>query len=52
GSHNGELRLVDWSADQWLKRLDVDTGDIPSWHAKLLRDEPCLDATNTLPGRL
>ncbi|WP_104903389.1 DUF3396 domain-containing protein [Pseudomonas sp. LH1G9] len=52
GSHDGELRLVDWSADQWLKRLDVDADDIPGWRAKLLRDEPCLDATNTLPGRL
>ncbi|MEB2649459.1 DUF3396 domain-containing protein, partial [Pseudomonas canadensis] len=52
GSHDGELRLVDWSADQWLKRLDVDADDIPGWRAKLLRDEPCLDATNTLPGSL
>ena len=31
GSHDGELRLVGWSADQWLKRLDVDDGDLPGW---------------------
>ncbi|HBO3685979.1 TPA: DUF3396 domain-containing protein [Pseudomonas aeruginosa] len=52
GSHDGELRLVGWSADQWLKRLDVDESDIPAWRARLLSDEPYLDATNTLPERL
>ncbi|ARU88545.1 DUF3396 domain-containing protein [Pseudomonas sp. M30-35] len=52
GSHDGELRLVGWSADQWLKRLDVDDADIPAWRAKLLSNEPHLDATNTLPERL
>ncbi|RQB74143.1 DUF3396 domain-containing protein [Pseudomonas aeruginosa] len=52
GSHDGELRLVGWSADQWLKRLDVDESDIPAWRARLLGDEPYLDATNTLPERL
>ncbi|HBO2190548.1 TPA: DUF3396 domain-containing protein [Pseudomonas aeruginosa] len=52
GSHDGELRLVGWSADQWLKRLDVDESDIPAWRAKLLSDEAYLDATNTLPERL
>ncbi len=52
GSHDGELRLVGWSADQWLKRLDVDDGDLASWHDKLLNGEPYLDATNTLPERL
>ncbi|HCT8839237.1 DUF3396 domain-containing protein [Pseudomonas aeruginosa] len=52
GSHDGELRLVGWSADQWLKRLDVDDGDLPSWHDKLLRSEPYLDTTNTLPERI
>lgn len=51
-SHDGELRLVGWSADQWLKRLDVDEGEIPAWRTKLLGNEPCLNVTNTLPGRL
>lgn len=52
GSHDGELRLVGWSADQWLKRLDVDESEIPGWRAKLLTDEPSLDAANTLIERL
>lgn len=52
GSHDGELRLVGWSADQWLKRLDVDEGEISAWRAKLLSNEPYLDSTNTLPERL
>ncbi|WP_371228229.1 DUF3396 domain-containing protein [Pseudomonas sp. QE6] len=52
GSHDGELRLVGWSADQWLKRLDVEESEIPAWRAKLLSNEPYLDATNTLPERL
>ncbi len=52
GSHDGELRLVGWSADQWLKRLDVDESDIPAWRARLLGDEAYLDATNTLSERL
>ena len=52
GSHNGELRLVGWSADQWLKRLDVDDSELPTWRAKLLNDEPVLNTQNTLPERL
>lgn len=52
GSHDGELRLVGWSADQWLKRLDVDDSSIPAWRTKLLRDEPGLNSKNTLPERL
>ncbi|MGY2293276.1 DUF3396 domain-containing protein [Pseudomonas sp. SDO528_S397] len=52
GSHDGELRLVGWSADQWLKRLDVDEADIPAWREKLLNNEPHLDATTTLSERL
>ncbi|MGE7955067.1 DUF3396 domain-containing protein [Pseudomonas sp. NPDC089530] len=52
GSHDGELRLVGWSADQWLKRLDVDESEIAGWRAKLLTDEPCLDAANSLVERL
>lgn len=52
GSHDGELRLVGWSADQWLKRLDVDDDDLPGWQDKLLKNEPYLDTANTLPGRL
>ncbi|UQY37383.1 DUF3396 domain-containing protein [Pseudomonas fulva] len=52
GSHDGELRLVGWSADQWLKRLDVDDAELPAWCSKLLANEPYLDATNTLSERL
>ncbi|TBU76905.1 hypothetical protein DNK06_01190 [Pseudomonas daroniae] len=52
GSHDGELRLVGWSADQWLKRLDVTESEIPAWRAKLLANEPALSAANTLPERL
>lgn len=52
GSHDGELRLVGWSADQWLKRLDVDESEIPIWHAKLLSNEPYLDTANTLVKRI
>ncbi|MGY2388629.1 DUF3396 domain-containing protein, partial [Pseudomonas sp. SDO528_S397] len=40
------------SADQWLKRLDVDEADIPAWREKLLNNEPPLDATTTLSERL
>lgn len=52
GSVNGELRLVGWAADQWLKRLDVDDSELPAWRSKLLNSEPPLDATNTLPESL
>lgn len=52
GSHDGELRLIGWAADQWLKRLDVDESEIPAWQAKLLSNEPCLDVMNSLPERL
>lgn len=52
GSHDGETRLVGWSADQWLKRLDVNETEIPTWRAKLLSNDPYLDTTNTLPERL
>ena len=52
GSHDGELRLVGWSADQWLKRLDVEDSEIPAWRAKLLANEPALSTANTLSGRL
>ncbi|TBU76896.1 hypothetical protein DNK06_01195 [Pseudomonas daroniae] len=52
GSHDGELRLVGWSADQWLKRLDVTESEVPAWRAKLLANEPALSAANTLPERL
>ncbi|MCF3998085.1 DUF3396 domain-containing protein, partial [Pseudomonas aeruginosa] len=50
-SHDGELRLVGWAADQWLKRLDVEDSELPRWRDKLLNTEPCLDATNSLPER-
>ena len=52
GSHDGELRLVGWSADQWLKRLDIEDSEIPAWRAKLLANEPALSVANTLEERL
>lgn len=52
GKPAARVRLVGWSADQWLKRLDEDDGDLPGWHDKLLNSEPYMDATNTLPERL
>ncbi|GFM85096.1 hypothetical protein PSCICO_04950 [Pseudomonas cichorii] len=52
GSHDGELRLVGWAADQWLKRLDVDESELPVWSARLLGNEPGLDGSNTLSGHL
>lgn len=52
GSHDGELRLVGWSADQWLKRLDVESGDLPAWQVKLISNEPHLNASNSLVERI
>ncbi|WP_447927852.1 type VI immunity family protein [Vreelandella sp. EE27] len=52
GSRHGELRLTGWAADQWLKRLDVDEQEVPTWRAQLLEQEPRLDNTNSLPERL
>ncbi|MGK8707371.1 DUF3396 domain-containing protein [Metapseudomonas otitidis] len=52
GSHDGELRLVGWAADQWLKRLDVEESEIPAWRERLFNEEPILDASNALPERL
>lgn len=48
GSHDGEYRLVGWSADQWLKRLDVEDFEIPDYQQKLLAEEPPLTAENCL----
>lgn len=48
GSHDGEYRLVGWSADQWLKRLDVQDFEIPDYQHKLLANEPPLTAENCL----
>ncbi|WP_425318923.1 DUF3396 domain-containing protein [Pseudomonas nitroreducens] len=48
GSHDGEYRLVGWSADQWLKRLDVEDFEIPDYQHKLLANEPPLTAENCL----
>jgi hypothetical protein len=52
GTHDGELRLIGWAADQWLKRLDVEDAEIPAWQTKLLATEPVLDSSNALPERL
>ncbi|MCU1718214.1 DUF3396 domain-containing protein [Pseudomonas sp. 5P_3.1_Bac2] len=52
GTHDGELRLIGWAADQWLKRLDVEDAALPAWKQKLLSREPILDASNSLPERL
>jgi hypothetical protein len=52
GSHDGELRVVGWSADQWLKSLDVENGELAAWQTKLISNEPHLNATNSLAERI
>ncbi|QGZ41520.1 uncharacterized protein DUF3396 [Pseudoduganella flava] len=51
GSKYGEPRIVGLTADQWLKRFDVEEGEIIAYKRKLL-DEPKLSETSTLPARL
>lgn len=50
-SKNGEPRIIGWGAEQWLKRFDIDDGDLMTYKAKLL-DEPKLTRATTLPARL
>lgn len=50
-SKDGELRLNGWAAEQWLKRFDIDDGDLMAYKAQLL-DEPKLTPATTLPDRL
>ncbi|ONN68258.1 type VI immunity family protein [Herbaspirillum sp. VT-16-41] len=50
-SVEGEPRLIGWSADQWLKRFDIDASELMSYQKKLL-DEPKLTPATTLPERL
>lgn len=51
GSKDGELRLVGWGAEQWLKRFDIEEGELLAYKAKLL-EEPKLTKATTLPDRL
>lgn len=50
-SKDGEPRLTGWGAEQWLKRFDIDDGDLMAYKAQLL-DEPKLTPATTLPDRL
>jgi hypothetical protein len=51
GSKDGEPRLVGWAADQWLKRFDIEYGELLNYKTKLL-DEPKLTIATALPDRL
>lgn len=50
-SMEGEPRLIGWGAEQWLRRFDIDDGELMAYKAKLL-DEPKLTKEATLPNRL
>ncbi|MDR9839718.1 type VI immunity family protein [Herbaspirillum huttiense] len=50
-SVHGEPRLIGWSADQWLKRFDIDEAQLMQYKAKLL-DEPKLTQETILRERL
>lgn len=50
-SKEGEPRIIGWGAEQWLKRFDVDDGELMAYKARLL-NEPKLTTTTTLPDRL
>jgi hypothetical protein len=51
GSKDGEPRLFGWAADQWLKRFDIEDGELLTYKTKLL-NEPKLTKATTLPDRL
>jgi hypothetical protein len=51
GSVHGEPRIVGVSADEWLRRFDIDEGELMAYKRKLLR-EPKLTSASTLPERL
>jgi len=50
-SKNGEPRLIGWSAEQWLKRFDIDEAELITYKTRLL-DEPKLTKATTLSERL
>ncbi|PBQ13743.1 DUF3396 domain-containing protein [Pseudomonas congelans] len=50
-STNGEPRITGWSAEQWLKRFDIEEDELMAYKARLL-DEPRLTKATTLPDRL
>lgn len=50
-STDGEPRLAGWSADQWLKRFDIEDDDLLAYKNKLL-GEPKLTKEATLPDQL
>jgi Protein of unknown function (DUF3396) len=51
GSKDGEPRITGWSAEQWLKRFDIEEDELLKYKAKLLQ-EPKLTPATTLPDRL
>ena len=46
------VRLVGWSAGHWLKRLDVESGELPTCQAMLISNEPHRNAANSLAERM
>ena len=51
GSHDGEMRLTGWSADQWLKRLDTRPSELAATKNRLAA-EPPLTSADVLDSRL
>jgi hypothetical protein len=51
GSFNGEPRLYDAAAEDWLTRFDIPDSELLAYQAKLLT-EPRLTPETTLPGAL
>ncbi|KPX11347.1 hypothetical protein ALO75_200257 [Pseudomonas syringae pv. coryli] len=47
----GEPRITGWSAEQWLKRFDIEEDELMVYKARLL-DEPRLTQPTKLPDRL
>lgn len=51
GSKDGEPRLFGWSADQWLKRFDIEATNLQAYKTKLL-NAPKLTKATTLTDQL
>jgi hypothetical protein len=51
GSRDGEPRLCDAAAEDWLTRFDIPASELLAYQAKLLT-EPRLTPETTLPGSL
>lgn len=51
GSHDGEIRLTGWSADQWLKRFDISPFGLRDLRNRISTVQP-LTANDVLDNRL